>query len=201
MKKLNILTFFVILTFFLLVSAHGIFESGIFRDAVMKIATWKVEINGSVVTNEQKTFSIDDITWNSSDNVLEGKVAPGIDGYFDIIIDPNDTDVSVRYDLIYDMSTLKSINEAFVITKVEEINGKKLTLTDKDTYTGIIDLKSTEAKEIYTIRTYIKWEDIETNNDNDYLLGTSSITFELPIEVNVTQYLGEEIVEYVDSED
>jgi len=201
MKKLNILTFFTILTFFLLISTYGIFESGIFRDAAMKIAAWKIEINGSVVTNEQKTFSINDITWNSSENVLEGKVAPGIDGYFDISIDPKDTDVAIRYDLIYDMETLQSVNPAIVVTKVEEINGKELILTDKNIYTGIIDLESIDLSDVYTIRTYIKWEDIETNSDNDYLLGSSSLTFELPISVSVTQYLGEEIIEYVDSED
>ena len=38
-----------------------------------------------------------------SKNVLEGKVAPGMDGYFDIVIDPKNTDVSIRYDLIYDI--------------------------------------------------------------------------------------------------
>lgn len=201
MKKLNILTFFTILTFFLLVSTYGIFESGIFRDATMKIAAWELEINGSSVTNEQKTFSINDITWNSSDNVLEGKVAPGIDGYFDISINPKNTDVAVRYDIIYDLETLQSINPAIVVTKVEEINDSELILTDKNTYTGIISLEEIDSNDIYTIRTYIKWEDIEINSDNDYLLGSSALTFELPISINVTQYLGEEIIEYVDSED
>jgi len=193
MKKLHIITFFTILTFFLLVVTYGIFESNIFRDVNMKIATWEVEINGTVVTNEQKKFNMEDIKWNNSENVLEGKVAPGMDGYFDIKIDPKKTAVSVRFDLVYDVEYLKSINPAFVITKVEELNGYELVLTDKNTYTGIVDL---ESNKIYTIRTYIKWEDNVEYNDNDYQLGTTTALFELPININVTQYLGEEIIEY-----
>ena len=196
MKKLHIITFFTILTFFLLVSTYGIFESNIFRDASMKVATWEVEINGSVVTNEQKKFNMEDIIWNTSENVLEGKVAPGMDGYFDIKIDPKKTDVSIKFDLVYDVEYLKTINPAIVITKVEEINGHELILTDKATYTGVIDLEKINKNTTYTIRTYIKWEDIEENSDNDYQLGTTSTLFELPINIVVTQYLDEEIIEY-----
>lgn len=196
MKKLHILTFFTILTFFLLVSTYGIFESNIFRDTNMKIATWEVEINGSVVTNEQKKFNMEDIKWNTSGNVLEGKVAPGMDGYFDIQINPKKTDVSIKFDLVYDVEYLKTINPAIVITKVEELNGHELILTDKYTYTGVIDLEKIKKNTTYTIRTYIKWEDIEENSDNDYQLGTTNTMFELPINIVVTQYLDEEIIEY-----
>lgn len=201
MKKLNIITFFTILTFFLLISTYGIFESGIFRDVIMDISKWEVEINGSIVTNEQKTFSVNDITWNYSDNVAAGKVAPGMDGYFDIIIDPKSTDVSVRFDITYDIDFLNQINPAIIVTKVEEINGNKIILTDKNTYTGVIDIEEINSGKIYTIRTYIKWEDLIENNELDYLMGSTYSEFELPVSINVTQYIGEEIIEYIDSED
>jgi len=159
----------------------------------MKIAAWEITINESIITNEEKTFNIDNIIWNNSENVLSGKVAPGMDGYFDIVIDPKNTGVSVRYDVIYDIDYLNEINTAFKITKVEEINGNKLVLTDKYTYTGIIDL----GNEKQTIRTYVKWEDMEDNGETDYITGTTNTSFEIPIDVNVIQYLGEEIKEYV----
>lgn len=194
-KKLSIITFFAILTFFLIVSSYGIFESGILRDVDIDIAVWQVKINDSIITNEEKTFSIEDITWDKSDNVLEGKVAPGIDGYFDIEIDPNGTDVSIKYELVYDVEYLQSINSAFKITKIEELTSNNLVLTDKDTYTGVINLEDINSNKKHVIRTHIEWEDNEENNDNDYLTGSSSISFELPITINVTQYLGEEIKE------
>lgn len=192
MKKLLILTFFTIVTFLILVGTYGVFESKVLNGSKIKLAAWKVEVNNTLVTSEEKTFTIEDIKCSNSDNVLDGKIAPGIEGYFDIYIDPKDTDVSIRYDIIYDIDYLKNINPAFVITKIEELSGNNLTLTDKNTYTGTILLK----KESHIIRTYIKWEDIDDNGYNDYITGTTSTLFELPIKINISQYLGEEIIKY-----
>lgn len=200
MKKLIILTFFTILAFFLLLSTYGVFESIILREVDFDVAAWKVEVNGSKVTNEEKKFVIDDIKWESSDGVVNGKGAPGSEGYFDIIIDPKETEVSIKYEIVYDIEYLENINPAFKITKVEEINGNKIYLTSKNTYTGVIELKDIRLHRTNTIRTYIKWEDNEENNENDYALGSSGDSFNLPVDVNVIQYLDEEIVEYIDGD-
>lgn len=200
MKKLLILTFFAILLFALLISTYGIFESGLLQDAQIKIAPWEITINDSIVTNESKTFNINNIVWNNSKNVLSGKVAPGMDGYFDIVIDPKNTGVSIRYDVTYDIDYLNELNHAFKVTKVEEINYNNLILTDKYTYTGIINLNDINSSIKHIIRTYVKWEDIIDNGDNDYLTGTTNTTFEIPIDISVIQYLGEEIKEYEGSE-
>jgi len=114
-----------------------------------------------------------------------------MDGYLDIVIDPKNTDVSIRYDIFLDVDYLHNINEAFIITNIEELNGNKLTLTNKNTYTGIIKDYTKN-----TIRIYIKWEDIENNNENDYNIGTTNQEVEIPININITQYLNEEILEY-----
>jgi len=201
MKKLLILTFFTILTFALLISTYGIFESGLLQGASIEIAAWEITINDSVITNEDKTFNIDNIIWNNSENVLSGKVAPGMDGYFDIVIDPKNTDVSIRYDITYDIDYLNEINTAFKVTKVEELSGYNLVLTDKYTYTGIIKLEDINSSTKHVIRTYVKWEDMVDNGENDYLTGTTNTTFEIPINVEVIQYLDEEIQEYKDSGD
>lgn len=197
MKKLLILTFFTILTFSLLVTTYGIFESGILSGTSIKIAAWEVTINDSIITNENKTFNINDIIWEGSENVLDGKVAPGMKGYFDIIIDPKNTDVAIRYDILYNLDDLNEINSFFKITKVEEIDNNNLILTDKNTYTGIIDLSYISSKKTHTIRTYVEWIDDENNSHNDYLMGISDEIFKISIDINVIQYLGEEIKEYV----
>ena len=194
MKKLLILTFFTILTFSLLVSTYGIFESGILTGTSIKIAAWEITINDSIITNENKTFDVNDIIWEGSENVLEGKVAPGMKGYFDIVIDPKNTDVSIRYDILYNLEDLNKINSFFKITKVEEIDNNNLILTSKNTYTGLIDI---DNKKIHTVRTYVEWIDDENNGQNDYLMGISDEIFKITIDINVIQYLGEEIKEYV----
>ena len=197
MKKLLILTFFTILTFSLLLTTYGIFESGILTGTFIKIAAWEVTINDSVITNENKTFNINDIIWEGSENVLDGKVAPGMKGYFDIVIDPKNTDVAIRYDILYNLDDLNEINSFIKITNVEEINKNNLILTDKNTYTGLIDLNYISSKKTHIIRTYVEWIDDEDNSQNDYLVGISDEIFKISIDINVIQYLGEEIKEYV----
>lgn len=197
MKKLLILTFFTMLTFSLLVATYGIFESDILTGTSIKIAAWEVTINDSIITNENKTFDIDDIIWEGSENVLEGKVAPGMKGYFDIAIDPKNTDVAIRYDILYNLDDLNEINSFIKITNVEEINNNDLVLTSENTYTGLLDLNDIENKKSHIIRTHVEWIDDENNSQNDYLIGISDEIFKISIDINVTQYLGEEIKEYV----
>jgi len=201
MKKLVILTFFAIMMFSLILgSTYGIFESNLEQSSNIDVAAWEITVNDLSVTNEVNTFDIGDIIWEGSENVKSGKVAPGMKGYFDIVINPNKTDVSFRYDIIYDIDYLSNINKAFKVTKIEELNGNPLILTDKYSYTNIIDIDEIKKGTTHTIRTHVKWEDISDNGDNDYLSGTSDISFEIPITVNIVQYLGEEIKEYVGEE-
>jgi hypothetical protein len=199
-KKLILLSLLTIFTFFLLVSTYGIFESNIFRDVDIDIAKWEIEINGSKLSESQKTFSIDDIIWTSNGSVLEGKIAPGVEGYFDILIDPKRTDVAIRYDVTYDMTMIEELS-FLTITKIEELGSNELVLTNENTYTGIIDLEDISSKQSHVIRTHIKWEDKEENNYKDYEIGTTIETFEIPISINVSQYLGEELEEYMNRGD
>lgn len=192
MKKLLILTFFAILSFILL-STYGIFESDTNKEVDMKLAAWEITVNDSIVSSENKTFNIENIVWNKKETVKEGKIAPGMDGYFDIVINPKNTDVSIRYDITLDIEYLNNINKAFKVTKIEELNGNKLTLTNKNTYTGIINIDNSIKN---TIRIYMKWEDLEDNNEIDYNIGTTNEEIEFPININITQYLNEEIIEY-----
>lgn len=195
MKKLLILTFFTICTFLMLALTYGVFESKILRGASIEIANWSVMVNDGIVSSEEKTFTIDDIIWDANDNVASGKVAPGIEGYFDIVINPNSTDVSVRYDITYDVEYMKSINPAFTITQVTELNNS-IVLTDTNTYTGLILLNDINNNNSHTVRTYVKWEDIEENSANDYKTGSEQVNLKIPVTILVSQYLGEDIIEY-----
>lgn len=201
MKKLVILTFFAMLIFSLLLgSTYGIFETDLGQSSSIPVAAWEVTVNDLSVAGSQNTFDVGDIIWETKENVLAGKVAPGMSGYFDIVINPQDTDVSIRYDVVYDLDYLSNINKAFKVTKVEELGGSTLILTDKYTYTNTIDLTQIKEKTIHTIRTHVKWEDMQDNGEDDYTTGTTDTSFEVPIVVNVSQYLGEEIREYVGEE-
>ena len=118
-------------------------------------------------------------------------------GYFDIEIDPNGTDTSIRYDVTFDFSNLDS--DQFTIDEIVEIDDKTIVRTGEFTYSNIITLDEINDNETNTIRVYITWENDENNNEKDSNLGkVPNNTLAIPVLVEITQCEdGETLTEYV----
>ena len=138
------------------------------------------------VTNE---FTINNINYTQTDsNVRAGKFAPGISGYYDLIIDPTDTEVSIKYTIIID----EFENESLTIDHLQLISGNgTLTQDADDNYVGIIPLGSTVTEQI---RIFLVWtnQDTDEANEADSLMGTAiNPDVEIPVTIHFIQYLGE----------
>lgn len=173
---------------------YGLFESNVDLEANSKLAKWVVYVNSiDVVSNN--TFVIDTLNIDNDDNVMDGKMAPTSTAYFDVFINCYGTEVSVRYDLTLDFSSLD--NPGLTFEGVEETNGKKLVKTGDNTYTGIITVAEISQGVIDDVRVKLTWVNDEDNNDNDYAVGSKDIRdVNIPVSVSVSQYLGEDINEY-----
>ena len=157
------------------------------------VAKWNVLINGTDIKSGDN-FIVDTVNIDSSDNVLGGKIAPGTKGYFDIVINPTDTETSILYSITFDFSQVVG---SITIDKIEELTSGNLIRTGENTYSKIITLEEIENKVINTIRVYIKWNNIEENNEEDSKIGTIKDNFiSIPVSVSVIQYLGEPVEEY-----
>ena len=90
------------------------------------------------------------------------------------------------------------VNDKIKIVSIEEINqNNELIRTDESTYTGVITLNDIKEKKVNNIRVKITWLNDEENNKADTTMGTiENYKINIPIEVDVTQYLGETIEEY-----
>lgn len=169
------------------------------------IGAWVVKVNGTNIATgtDIQNFTIKDLKYNSNDYVLEGKIAPGLLGYFDIEIDATEASVAVRYDITINFEQLDisdSINFAKLVRVVDGVeNQQGITKTGTSTYTGIVTLEDIDAKKTNTVRVYLEWEDdgTGTNDAADSVLGTNKdIQVSIPVEIKASQYLGEEIIEY-----
>ena len=116
-------------------ASYGLFESNNNMIVNSEIGKWNVYVGGSEATSG--TFNVDSINIIDSSNVKEGKLAPSTMGYFDVVIDPRNTSVSVRYDITFDFS---SITGNFSVTAIEEVNSGNLIRTGENTYTKVISL-------------------------------------------------------------
>lgn len=184
------------MTIFMVIDSYGLFESKNVLNVDSNIAKWNVFINGTDI-KKNETFIVDKINLINNDNVLEGKMAPGSKGYFDIVIDPTDTDTSIRYDISFDFS---SLNDKIVVSGIEEITSGNLVRTGKNTYSKVITLNEIKNAITNTIRVYIKWDN--SDDESDSAIGSVINNFiNVPVTIAAYQYLGEKIDIYNESTD
>jgi len=195
-KVLMVITpLFFLMTIYLIVDTYSLFESNHVTTSNVDIAKWQIKVNDDEIDGASSTFTVDVINWQGTDYVLDGKVAPGMNGYFDIVIDPNYSQVSIKYDVSFDFEVLSE--NQFVINNITEINGRELVRTGENTYSGVISLDEILNGETSTVRVDLSWVNSDENNESDSVLGSShGNILNIPVIVTLWQYEDEAIIEY-----
>lgn len=176
-------------------NTYGLFESQKDLVADNTVAKWNIYINDSSI-NTTENFIIDNFTFEESNTVANNKIAPGITGWFDILIDPKDTQVSIRYDITFDFTNLPN---NITIESIEETNGQQIIKTGPNTYSNYITLANINDGITNNIRVYIKWNTAEENNETDTSIGlTEDNIIQIPVSITVSQYLSETIEPYTE---
>lgn len=199
-KKILIIAilFMVLFMAYRIISIYAIFYSEGQGKVVQSNATWTIYLNQTNITSRNSnTFEVDTFELEENSRVSAGKIAPGTRGSFYIELNPENTNVSIRYDIEIDKTQIS--NDSIQIVSIEEIEeGNTLTKTDESTYTGIMPLQEIQQGKINKIKIKIEWKNLEENNRKDTLIGTgNSEILKVPVNVKVTQYLGEKIEEYI----
>lgn len=167
------------------------YETSINGNISSPIASWRINIDGKdISTLSTEGLTINSINWITN-NVREGKVAPGSVGDMKIVVDPTGTDVAIYFELeIIDKSVdeskfLKVTNISVANTDVE------LRRIAVNKYAGILtldDISSGIKPEIDIDVIWESLEDVEYNpNVNDNLDAFLVFNF------NAKQYGGEEL--------
>src|SRR5574344_464187 len=175
---------------------YALFENNGEAKITESIGKWQIKLNGTDISQSiTSDFVIDNFIYTDNTNVANGVIAPGRNGYFDIIVDPSGTDVAVRYDITIRLTAnTYSGNVSF---NIDDQTGGNAVKTSSDTYSGVISLADIKANKTITLRVNMTWLD-ETNHDiDDTTLGTTlNSGLEIPVTVIVSQYLGEVITPY-----
>lgn len=189
-----ILLIICIVLIYAILSTYATFRSEFSGSMKVDNATWKILVNNTDVSSSTtKKFIIDNINIDKSQGVEEGKLAPGLKGSFNILIDPSDTSVSIMYEIKFDTKNINATN-----IKIDEIKetetGNNLIQTDLNTYTGIISLDDIKNKVTNNIQVTLFWHD---DGDEDINIGEiPEYKINIPVQVKVSQYLGEDIQKY-----
>lgn len=181
------LLFLLILSFNI---TYGLFESNKDFNANMNVAKFNLFVNNNNIV-DTKSFNINNITVLNNENVLDGKIAPGVRGYFELILDPKDSDVSIYYEVSLD--TKDVLNDGIILDGVESDSGS-LIKVDKNTYAGVFTLDEIKNKVQKNIKIYFSW----VNNDEvlDDIKYADGLKCDIKTNVKASQYFGENIPVY-----
>lgn len=207
-KNKKIIIFLVLLSMciiailiYRIINIYAVFQSNVGAKVEFKNGTWNINVNGKKIsTGVQTDFTIAEITVAEDEHTMPGRISPGLAGNFKILINPEDTNVSIRYDITLNQEELKNSNVK--ISSVEEkANGAELIKTAENVYTGIITLQDIRNKVVHEIEMNVEWIDDGENNESDTELGTKKDErqFKIPVTFHAIQYLGEEIIPKTDN--
>ena len=198
-KKIYLLYICIILLLiFSIIQIYAVFQSEVSGSINIVNGVWQIKVNNTDISNgTNKEFRVNEIEVQNNEHVKPGNLAPGLSGTFDILIDPTNTDVSIKYDISLNQENLT--NKNISIKSIKEANkGAELVRTGENTFTGIITLDEIKKRITNNIEVEVEWKDNEETNKEDIEIGSKSEDYKLdiPIIVHVSQYLGEEIVAY-----
>ncbi len=157
----------------------------------ISIAAWKIKINNENIETSN-TFLLNNNQQTAGAQTTNNKIAPDSNGYFEIILDLSDTEVSIDYKLEIDTSILERNGINLQITGYS-INGGTINQIENNTISGEKILREVNGK-------IIKFTEEDNCNIKIYWTWTADIenpefTAEsLKINVNaiVKQKLGDE---------
>lgn len=184
-----------------IINIYAVFHSEVEANVKLENGVWNITVNGTQITTGVETqFVVNQISTTENDHVKPGTLAPGLSGTFEMAINPEDTNVSVRYDITLNEEELGDTN--LQIKSIKEVeNNYQLMKTGENMYTGILPLQDIQKGIIHKIQMEIEWIDDGLNNEADSELGKDGAQpLQIPITVHVIQYLGEKITTVTDAQ-
>lgn len=136
------------------------------ESASMNIARWRILVNNKDIRENSTTNAIITPIFNGNDNINSGIIAPNSEGYFDLIIDATEADVSFKYKIEISVNQNSPVKD-LITTKYIIDNGNEIPLERDNATIENTVLHKDNTKPI-NIRVYIKWDDSnEATMDND----------------------------------
>lgn len=182
----------ILLVFLTFTNTFSVFHTEGIAVVNQEVGKWIIKINDTDISKvSNKSFSIDNFNYSNSTKVEDGMIAPGRSGYFDVIVDPSGTDVSVLYNIEFDFGESSVLSSSVAV-----LNGDGIIKTGPNKYSGIIKLSDIENNVTNTLRVYIDWINDENNNESDTIIGETQKYISIPVNISAVQYTGEVLVPY-----
>ncbi len=127
------------------------------------IARWKILVNNDDITLGTTSNNLIAPVFPGSADIAANVLAPNTEGYFDLVLDGSEVDVSFKYTITIGPNPNSPVNE---ITAVKYIinGGQEVTFGSDKKIEGTIRYGDTDK--VKNIRVYVKWDDTLDLMDN-----------------------------------
>ena len=156
--------------------------------ANMSIARWKILVNNEDIRDENTVNAVINPVFPGNDNIAENIIAPTSEGYFDLIIDAREADVSFKYKITLSVNENSSVRD-LVATKYVINDGEEIALDSSNQVIENTVLHRDNTGTI-NIRVYIVWNDgdgASMDNSEDTSATISSNSAMMNVSLNFTQ--------------
>ena len=151
----------------------------------MAIARWNILINNQDIIQDSNFSATISPYFAGTENIKSSVVAPTSEGYFDVVLNGQNTDVSFTYSISIVQSHLNTVDD-FIITKYS-INGVEHNFTGNNITENII---FNSANKTRSIRFFVKWDDDENtqtmDNEQDTIAAHNGVAA-FDLNVNIIQ--------------
>lgn len=186
--KSKVIFFVALLSLFysinLIQTTYAKYVSSASANTNITMGRWNILVNGQDIRNNSNFTNTITPIFNGTEYIKEGVIAPTSKGYFDIIINGTNTDVSFKYTLNVSRSS-NCVVEDLKITSYE-LNGIEYAYQNNQ-FSNIINYDDTNK--IYSYRFYIEWDDgiNQTMNNSQDTQASNSENVSFDINLNTIQ--------------
>lgn len=196
MKKNKKILFFIILILLLIISliiinTYAKYLSSASSSANVSIAKWNIKVNEITIKDQTDISSTIIPVFPGNENIASGIIAPTAEGYFDLMIDIQDVDVSFNYKITSSVAENSPVKD-FVITGYSVDDDPKIEFQPDDEKSISEDILLDSGIKNRKIRIYIKWVDDESqtmDNSDDTLAAISDTPAIFNVNINFSQII------------
>lgn len=189
-------------------STYSRYVAGTTGNIDMLFAKWQILVNNLDIANQNNSSITFTPVIETNGNVKAGTVAPTSKGYFDIDINPENVDVSFRYQITLDIDNedipdLMITKYAVLDSDYEEGDIIEYTTLRTNTITDemLFDNETEDFSfEPFTVRIYFEWlegENESMDDDDDTVIGidaaSDDVTFTISADISFEQIIDSQI--------
>lgn len=171
-KRYNLIYAIILILFLMIPTTFSRYTITAEGETSVNIANWQIAING---VDLAQNATLNDKIYLIYDNQQNGMILPGKTGYFDIILDPTGTEVSIEYEIVIDLSNMP---QNMILTGYTLNSGEINTVPNNNTITGEIHLSNgtkLDSSNKQTYRIYWQWTgSSEIEIDENYFINANT---------------------------